>query len=127
MKLFIGGAYQGKLDFVLSAFQVDLADVFECGQSTLELDFSKPVINNIQNLFWAQQQARIDSLDYLKANREKINDLMIICEDLSSGVVPIDAATRLWRETTGRCGVWLAFQADEVIRVFCGIGTRIKP
>ena len=127
MKLIIGGAYQGKRDFVMEADRINSTDIFECGPATTGIDFSCPVINNIQLLFWAQQQQGISSLDYLQANKDLLQDKTIICEDVSSGVVPIDPATRLWRETTGRCGVWLAREADEVYRVFCGIGTRIKP
>jgi adenosyl cobinamide kinase/adenosyl cobinamide phosphate guanylyltransferase len=127
MKLVIGGAYQGKLDYVMETEAIDATDVFVCEPSTLELDFSQHVIHNLQNLIWAQQQQGINSLAYLQAHRAQLQNITIICEDLSSGVVPIDAATRLWRETTGRCGVWLARESDEVIRVFCGIGTRIKP
>lgn len=127
MKLVIGGAYQGKLDYVLAHDPFDPESIWTCDLQTTELDFSKQVVRDIQNLFWAQQQAGINSLDYLQAHRDKLDNMVILCEDLSSGVVPIDAATRLWRETTGRCGVWLACRADEVIRVFCGIGTRIKP
>ena len=45
---------------------------------------------------------------------------------LENGIVPIDSFEREYRERTGRILVKLAEQADEVVRVVCGIGQRIK-
>ena len=47
-------------------------------------------------------------------------------DDVSQGVVPIDTDRRAWREDVGRTMLWLAKEADEVHRVFCGLGQRIK-
>jgi adenosyl cobinamide kinase/adenosyl cobinamide phosphate guanylyltransferase len=55
-----------------------------------------------------------------------LNDKVIISDDISSGVVPVDREMRQWREALGRSLAMLAEQADEVIRVFCGIASRIK-
>ena len=46
--------------------------------------------------------------------------------EVGSGVVPIDKAQRAQREAAGRLAILLAQQAQEVVRVFCGIPTRIK-
>ena len=53
-------------------------------------------------------------------------DAVIICDEIGCGVVPLDAAERRWREQTGRCLVALARQAEEVHRVCCGLGMRLK-
>ena len=53
-------------------------------------------------------------------------DIIILANELGSGVVPVDAFDRSWRETTGRLCCELAKRADEVHRVVCGIGTVIK-
>ena len=39
---------------------------------------------------------------------------------------PMEAEERIYRERTGRILEQLAAQADEVVRVVCGIGQKIK-
>ena len=41
-------------------------------------------------------------------------------------IVPMEAEERTYRECTGRILEGLAAQADEVVRVVCGIGQKIK-
>lgn len=52
--------------------------------------------------------------------------LIIICDEVGCGLVPVDAFERNWREQVGRTCCYLASRADQVVRVVCGIGTRIK-
>ena len=47
-------------------------------------------------------------------------------DEVGNGIVPIDFLEREYRERTGRILVKLANQADEVVRVICGIGQKIK-
>ena len=51
---------------------------------------------------------------------------ILICEDISCGVVPMDAETREWREAVGRMNAALAAQADTVTRIFCGLPLELK-
>lgn len=46
MVLIIGGAYQGKLDFAKSTFDLSESDVFTCTGG--EIDFSKRCIDHIE-------------------------------------------------------------------------------
>ena len=50
----------------------------------------------------------------------------VTAAEVGSGVVPIDKAQRAQREAAGRLAILLAQQAQEVVRVFRGIPTRIK-
>ena len=50
----------------------------------------------------------------------------VTAAEVGSGVVPIDKAQRAQREAAGRLAILLAQQAQEVVRVFSGIPTRIK-
>lgn len=59
---------------------------------------------------------------FLSKNPESI----IISDEVGNGIVPIDFLEREYRERTGRILVKLANQADEVVRVICGIGQKIK-
>lgn len=54
------------------------------------------------------------------------SELVIIADELGCGIVPMDAADRQWRETTGRLLCFVAEQADEVYRLVCGIPQRLK-
>ena len=67
-----------------------------------------------------------DAKGVLKMYDEPLTDKIIIMDDVSQGVVPIDTDRRAWREDVGRTMLWLAKEADEVHRVFCGLGQRIK-
>ena len=51
---------------------------------------------------------------------------ILIFNDVSLGIVPIEKEERIFRETTGQVGVMLAEKADSVYRVFCGIPKKIK-
>ena len=49
-------------------------------------------------------------------------DCILICDEIGNGIVPMEAEERTYRERTGRILEQLAAQADEVVRVVCGIG-----
>jgi adenosyl cobinamide kinase/adenosyl cobinamide phosphate guanylyltransferase len=123
MILIIGGAYQGKLSYVMENYPGKT--VYHCDADTPEMDFSADVFNSMHLLVLAQIRAGIDTPGYLHDNLPAMKDKIIICNDISCGVVPISSETRQWREATGRCLVLLSKNADEVIRLFCGIGSRI--
>ena len=54
------------------------------------------------------------------------NEKVIVGEEIGSGIVPMDAFQRKWREETGRIYCMLAAKASQVWRVVGGIGQRIK-
>ena len=53
-------------------------------------------------------------------------DVVISSDLIGSGIVPMDAFDRCWREVTGRVLTDIASRADEVYRVTCGIEQRLK-
>ncbi len=57
---------------------------------------------------------------------KKNPNLVIVSNELGYGVVPMEKKDRLWRERVGRVCTCIAARADEVVRVVCGIGTRLK-
>lgn len=124
MKLIIGGAYQGKLDYARERFGVK--DVFVCNRDLPEIDFSKEAIYGLEDFALACVRSGIEAKDYLMENREKLEDKIMICTDVSQGVVPMEKELRDMREMVGRAVVCLAKEADSVTRVFCGLGQEIK-
>lgn len=53
-------------------------------------------------------------------------DVILTVAELGSGIVPMEAFERTYRETVGRICCTLAGQATAVYRVTCGIGLQIK-
>ena len=53
-------------------------------------------------------------------------DRVLVTDEIGCGIVPADAFERLYREGTGRLCCRIAGEADEVWRVCCGTGMRIK-
>lgn len=125
MVLVFGGAYQGKLEYVIRNYGIQENEIFHCDDAS-EIDFSGRVVYGFEKLVLNLVKSGADPLDHLKRNLDKMKDKIIICTDISCGVVPIDPVLRQWREAAGRCMALLAANAESVIRVFCGIGTVLK-
>ena len=121
MILITGGSYQGKLDYAKARFQLADADICLGG-----VDFSRRCLAYIDR--WALEQVRSGSepAEAFRANPDGWRDAIIITTDISSGVVPMEPELRAWREACGRMNSYLAGEADEVWRLFCGIPQRLK-
>lgn len=126
MILIFGGAYQGKLDYALKTYGLTEKDVYHCDMETMVINFDKKVIDGLERFILACIKEDVSGQECLEDNIEKLRDKIVICDDISQGVVPMDKTERVWREMTGRTMTYLGQEADEVIRVFCGIGTKIK-
>ena len=126
MVFIIGGSYQGKTDFALEKFALSDNDVFECTTETREIDLTKRCIAHIEQFALGCVQRGEEPKDWWVNHAETLAESILIADDVSCGVVPIDQTIRAWREATGRANNWIAGQADEVWRVFCGLGVKIK-
>lgn len=51
---------------------------------------------------------------------------VVTCAEVGSGIVPLDAGERAWRERVGRIQGLLAQRADVVVRMVCGIPVVLK-
>ncbi|MBD5089800.1 MAG: adenosylcobinamide kinase [Clostridiales bacterium] len=109
MILIVGGANQGKKAYTEKHFGKDYK-IIE--------DYHKQVEQE-----WNNGKNPIEEAEKLLQSTEK---LVIISNELGYGLVPIDKFEREYREINGRVNCYLAEQAEQVIRVICGIGTQIK-
>ena len=114
----IGGAYQGKLDFAREVLGV--SEVYTC--TGPEIDFSKPCIHRIEE-FTAHHP---DPIAYFESHRDQWESSVLIMQDIFSGVVPMGAENRAWRQRTGRLAQYLSREAERVSRIFCGLEQRLK-
>lgn len=127
MKLVIGGYAQGKLDYVLLHEDVKEDRIWD-GKipDRAEQKKGRVVINHLHH--WIRERLRQNGCpeEEILEFVENGPDCVIICDEIGSGIVPMEAAEREYRERTGRILVRLAETAEEVERVICGIGQKIK-
>jgi len=90
------------------------------------IDFSKRAIYHLEDFIRTCQSLKMEAKDYLEAHKEEWQDKIIICTDISAGIVPYEEELRAWREMVGRTLVYLGKEAEEVTRVFCGIPQKLK-
>jgi adenosyl cobinamide kinase/adenosyl cobinamide phosphate guanylyltransferase len=108
MVLIFGGAYQGKLSYAKNRYE----------NREIVGDFEKWILELVKSGADVNMEVRT----FIEEHPEAV----IICCDISCGVVPVDSVMRKWREAVGRSLALLSRASDEVIRMFCGIPTRIK-
>ena len=147
MVLIFGGAYQGKLDYAKITYHLKEEDIFHCGNlcdsvqegtdkpaeidklektDNPKIDFNKRCVYNLEYFILACVKEQKEANDYLKTHASKWQNKIIICTDISQGIVPIEKDMRAWREMTGRTMNYLADQAETVIRIFCGLPQTLK-
>lgn len=130
MKLIIGGYSQGKIEFAKEKFELAEDCIFDAALPTKEeiekIGDRKFAIDNLNK--WIRKRikeggrAEEEIISFVKKNPLSI----IICDEIGNGIVPVDPFERVYRERTGRMLIDIAKEADEVWRVICGIGQKIK-
>ena len=128
MKMVIGGAYQGKLQWAREHFKdlsidtwidgetCEMEDIFCCGGIYHFHQY-------IERLMESSCETR---LQFVQLLIEKNPQIIIITDEIGYGIVPLDKKEREYREFVGRVCTALAKESDEVYRVICGIGSRLK-
>lgn len=127
MNLVIGGYAQGKLKYVLEKYSDRDTVVWDGRLPQQDASKEKTVILNHFHL-WVRQRIAENGCpeDEILLFLENCPNCVIISDEIGNGIVPVDAFERTYRERTGRILVQLAGQAEEVERVICGIGQKIK-
>ena len=124
MKFITGGAYQGKLEYAKKLYPgaewtdgagCSLQEILSCGA----VDHFHLFVRR-----WLQEGKTPQEL--IRAILDKNRDLIIVCDEIGCGLVPTDAFEREYRESVGRICTQLVEYADEVYRVTCGTGGRIR-
>ncbi|MDD6979395.1 MAG: bifunctional adenosylcobinamide kinase/adenosylcobinamide-phosphate guanylyltransferase [Firmicutes bacterium] len=123
MILIFGGAYQGKLNYAKANFNVDT--IWDCSAGAVP-NFEADCICGIEGYVMECAKSGEDPRKCFEENRDLWQNSVLVVTDTSQGVVPIDRTVREFREMNGRLLLWLAGEADRVIRVFCGIGKDMK-
>lgn len=131
MILIIGGFAQGKLHYVKQRYvhcedgrEVTVLD----GTLVLhaETGAGQMIVNHLHRYIREQLRQGTDPEAMIENFGKEHPDCILICDEIGNGIVPMEAEERTYRERTGRILEQLAAQADEVVRVVCGIGQKIK-
>ena len=125
MHLIIGGAFQGKNDWAKAQFSLQDADFLECNEQDFP-DFSAGCITHLERFALCCLRQGQEPKTVLLQQQERWKNSILICDDISCGVVPLDAETRAWREACGRMLSALSAEAQTVTRIFCGLPQRLK-
>lgn len=149
MKLVIGGAYQGKLQYAMETYHVrenwidgrscgfgeimDCAGIYHFHEYVRRLllmsaGMDEHTEHGAGGWFTSEKLTELEKqaelfVDELYRNNP---DILVVSNELGYGVVPMEKFDRSYRETVGRVCTCIAAKADEVTRVVCGIGMRIK-
>lgn len=84
------------------------------------------IVNHLHRYIREQLRQGTDPEAMIANFYKEYPDCILICDEIGNGIVPMEAEERTYRECTGRILEGLAAQADEVERVVCGIGQKIK-
>ena len=122
MILIIGGMGQGKLDYVLKKTGLNMDDV----ATSLFLGWKKPVLIGLQDCIHDLIQQKEEVRPHLELLLQHNPEIIVICDEIGSGVVPMAAQDREWREAVGRSCCFLAQKAQRVERIFCGLPMILK-
>lgn len=112
MLLVVGGIASGKRSYVRSLGYDD-------AQMSRELQAGEPVLLDLEELL---RYGPLDPAERLLLARKQV----ICCCEVGQGVVPVDAGERAWRELVGRTLAELAAEADQVVRMVCGIPLTLR-
>ena len=129
MKLIIGGYAQGKLNYAVTKYNVAEDHVFESvlpSSEEAEKLEGAVIVSSLHK--WIKKRIKEGGRpeEEISAFVKKNANVIIICDEIGNGIVPMDPFERVYRERTGRILVKLAKDAEEVERVVCGIAQMIK-
>lgn len=127
MRLVIGGYAQGKLDYVIQKYKIEKEWIFD-GKLPESTDTTngRMVVNHLHRIMKEGIVNGENPEEKINRLTEDYPDCIMISDEIGSGIVPMEALEREYRERTGRILTELAKKAETVERVICGIGQKIK-
>lgn len=150
MEVYFGGAFQGKLEYVLEKKGcLKVADGAGCSLKDIK---EAQVLNHlhlyIKRLTYKEDAAYNTTVDDTITTDDTITDdttaktmpaaeiindiyeanpdIILICDEVGGGIVPLKKEDRIYRETVGRALCCAVKKSDRVERVMCGIGQCLK-
>lgn len=118
-ELVIGGAYQGKTAYVREKYGLAEGEIQVCSEEK-EPDFRAHFISHLERyvLFCLKKG--------IKPELCFAEGAVLLSDDISCGIVPMDPLFRRWREETGLFLREVAGRSRLVTRVSCGLPSVLK-
>lgn len=150
MEVYFGGAFQGKLEYVLEKKGcLKVADGAGCSLKDIKeaqvlnhlhlyikrLTYKEGAAYNttVDDTITADDTIMADTTAKTMPAAEIINDIyeanpdiILICDEVGGGIVPLKKEDRIYREAVGRALCCAVKKSDRVERVMCGIGQCLK-
>lgn len=129
MKLVIGGYAQGKLQYVINNYFIETELVWDGELPKVQKDAIQKGVIVLNHFHQWVKNCLVEGIvpeEKIWRFLEQYPNCIIISDEVGNGIVPVDVFERAYRERTGRLLVELAEKAEEVVRVLCGIGQKIK-
>lgn len=150
MEVYFGGAFQGKLEYVLEKKGcLKVADGAGCSLKDIKeaqvlnhlhlyikrLTYKEGAAYNttVDDTITADDTIMADTTAKTMSAAEIINDIyeanpdiILICDEVGGGIVPLKKEDRIYREAVGRALCCAVKKSDRVERVMCGIGQCLK-
>lgn len=142
MILVVGGGYQGKRNFVVDDSWNNKESVFaSCRPCSLDFNqkntadgqidmfekaYETPLVTHLESYVKRALERNMNPELFLERILTRNEKVVLIADEIGSGLYPPGDFEREWREAAGRISQKAALAAEQVYRVVCGIGTRIK-
>lgn len=119
----VGGAYQGKTDFVKRELGIDEKDIADGASADFEAIKKAVCVKNYPELV---RRLGDDCLRFTEELCRLNPDAVVVIDEIGCGIIPLEKSERVWRENVGRCGSLIAANSETVVRLVCGIPAVIK-
>ena len=120
LQLIIGGAFQGKKEYAMTHYNIKETEICTCTEDGAP-NMNVRCIDHLERYLRGCALKGVEPIPPFFFRE----DAVLICEDITCGVVPISAEDRKWREMTGRYLQELVRDGAEVTRVFCGFPQKL--
>ncbi|MCR5793531.1 MAG: bifunctional adenosylcobinamide kinase/adenosylcobinamide-phosphate guanylyltransferase [Lachnospiraceae bacterium] len=124
MVIYIGGAFQGKLALA----QKEHPEAVVCDGKMPEdtMEGASYLLYHFHTLIGTKLKKGVSVEQIVEEVNALKGQLILVCDEVGSGVVPMEKEMRKYREGVGRVMTLLCKKANRVVRVVCGVGTVIK-
>lgn len=127
VEVYTGGAFQGKLEYVLAKKGYGRDSVLEGAViNPLTCTSGYKIINHFHEFIRNYVDKPEEVNEFAEMLVRTRDDIIIITDQVGCGIVPLDRTEREWRELHGRVMCRLASNAKHVERIICGTGQVIK-
>ncbi|KFZ26730.1 MAG: adenosylcobinamide kinase/adenosylcobinamide-phosphate guanylyltransferase [Candidatus Izimaplasma bacterium HR2] len=122
MEFYIGGKYNGKLEYVLNKYKKN--EYFDISKDSVDAILDYDIINNIDDVVLFLLQKDEDPIKYLK--KLSFDNKIIIGNIITNGVVPINKLHRELRDDVGSLYKYLVSVSDSTYNIIYGIEVKLK-